>query len=129
MKHLKKGRKLSRTKNQREALLKIMLGDLLLREKISTTEAKAKELKPLAEKFISRVKKIASKDTAETLKVVRNLAPKLPRRMSLAKLKDLAHRFHGKRSGYFRIIKSGQRHSDGAKMAILELIKETDEKK
>ncbi|OGI26411.1 MAG: hypothetical protein A3J76_00300 [Candidatus Moranbacteria bacterium RBG_13_45_13] len=105
-----------------------MLGDLLVKEKISTTEAKAKELVPLAEKFINQTKKISSSDKTETIRIVRSLHPKLPHQMSLAKLKSIAERFQERRSGYFRIIKSGQRRSDGAKMAILELIKKTDEK-
>ena len=53
MKKRKKGRKLSREKNQRRALLETISGALLLREKIKTTEAKAKETSILAEKFIT----------------------------------------------------------------------------
>ncbi len=57
MKHLKRGRKFHRKKGQRNALLKNLLGNLVLNEKIETTEAKAKEIKPRIEKLITLGKK------------------------------------------------------------------------
>lgn len=105
-----------------------MLGDFLMKEKISTTEAKAKELKSAAEKIISQAKKINSGGQKETLKIARNLSVKLPRQVSLSRLKNLASRFAKRKGGYLRLIKSGQRYSDGAKMAVLELIEKETEK-
>jgi len=128
MKHLKKGRKLGRVKNKRKALLKIMLGDLLMKEKISTTEAKAKELKSAAEKIISQAKKINAGGQKETLKIARNLSVKLPRQVSLPRLKNLASRFAKRKGGCLRLTKLGQRYSDGAKMAVLELTEKETEK-
>ena len=81
MKHKKSGRKFSREKDQREAMLKIMLGDLLLKKRITTTLAKAKELKMIAEKIIGRTKKPES---------LRQLKSKLPRNIDLKTLRGIA---------------------------------------
>jgi large subunit ribosomal protein L17 len=118
MKHLKTGRKFSREKKQREALLKIMLGDLLIKKKISTTLAKAKELKSIAEKAIGKLKEDQG---------IRLLKSRLPRNVTPAALKDLAKLTASRKSGYLRVIKLGRRRSDSAEMAIVEIIK--DEKK
>lgn len=115
---------MSRIKKQREALMKIMLGDLLMKEKITTTEAKAKELKSLAEKNINKAKKMLSGDKKEMSKIARELFGKLPRHVKLSKMKELASRFAAKNSGYLRIFKKGPRRSDGARMAVIEFVKE-----
>ncbi len=115
MKHKKSGRKFSREKDQREAMLKIMLGDLLLKKRITTTLAKAKELKMIAEKIIGRTKKPES---------LRQLKSKLPRNIDLKTLRGIALIAAPKESGYSRVIKKGRRLSDSAPMAILEIIDE-----
>jgi len=115
MKHKKSGRKFSREKDQREAMLKIMLGDLLLKKRITTTLAKAKELKMIAEKIIGRTKKPES---------LRQLKSKLPRNIDLKTLRGIALIAASKESGYSRVIKKGRRLSDSAPMAILEIIDE-----
>lgn len=116
MRKLNKGRMLSRPKSQRKALLRTLATSLFLHEKIKTTEAKAKELRSVAEKFITKAKKndifsrrILSRDlsAATVKKLVDEIAPKYSER-------------HG---GYTRIIKLGPRHSDGAKIVIIELVK------
>ena len=116
MKKRKKGRKLSREKNQRRALLETISGALLLREKIKTTEAKAKETSILAEKFITQAKK-------NTLTSRRLLAKVLPQKIVKKLLEKLGPRYKEKNGGYTKIIKLGPRKSDGAKMAIIELVK------
>ena len=115
MKHKKSGRKFSREKDQREAMLKIMLGDLLLKKRMTTTLAKAKELKMIAEKIIGRTKKPES---------LRFLKSKLPRNIDLKTLRGIALIAAPKESGYLRVIKKGRRLSDSAPMAILEIIDE-----
>jgi len=96
-------------------MLKIMLGDLLLKRRITTTLAKAKELKMIAEKIIGRTKKPES---------LRFLKSKLPRNIDLKTLRDIALIAAPKESGYLRVIKKGRRLSDSAPMAILEIIDE-----
>ncbi|MFA6285399.1 MAG: L17 family ribosomal protein [Parcubacteria group bacterium] len=116
MKHKKTGRKFSREKKQREAMIKIMLGDLLLKRRITTTLAKAKELKMIAEKIIGRTKKPES---------LRYLKLKLPQNIDLKTLRGIALIAAPRESGYLRVIKKGRRLSDSAPMAILEIIDES----
>ena len=81
MKHLKTGRKFSREKKQREAMLKIMLGDLFMKRKMKTTLAKAKELKMIGEKMIGQMK---------DPKALRLLKSRLPRNITPSIIRDLA---------------------------------------
>jgi large subunit ribosomal protein L17 len=116
MRKRKKRRKLSRERNQRRALLKSLSGALLLNEKIKTTEAKAKEVSGLVEKSISQAKKgdLTSK---------RLLAKVFPKKTVKKLTEELGPRYKERKGGYTRIIKLGPRKSNGAKMAVIELIK------
>jgi large subunit ribosomal protein L17 len=121
MNHLAKGRKFSRVKKQRTALLKTLLGSLIMKEKITTTEAKAKEIKPMIDKIITKVKKI-SKDETKKVTVIRELRKELPL-MAVKKLSgEFSAKFSPRTSGYTRIIKIMQRKSDGAKLAVIEFV-------
>jgi len=115
MKHLKRSRKFSREKNQREALLKIMLGDLLKKKKIKTTLAKAKELKIIAEKTIGQMK---------DPRVLRIIKSKLPRDITPTIIKNIAAKTASRKSGFVKVIKNGARRSDGAQLAIIEIIED-----
>jgi large subunit ribosomal protein L17 len=119
MKHLQKGRKFSRTSKQRRALLKIMVGDLLMKEKISTTEAKAKEIKMLAEKIVNRIKSAFSSEK-KNVDALRKLAAVFPRKVGTDRLEKIASFFATRNSGYFQVVKTGQRRSDGAEMAVIK---------
>ncbi len=116
MRKLKQGRKFGRPASQRKALLKGLSAALFLREKIKTTEAKAKELKIVAEKQITRAKK-------GDLSSRRRLLRFLPKSVAKKLVDEIAPRYKQRPGGYLRIIKLGQRQSDGAKMAIIELVK------
>ena len=116
MKKLKKGRKFSREKDQKNALMNSLAREFFVRGKIKTTEAKARESLPIVEKIITRAKKgdlnskrilLKNFDINLVKKIVENIAPK----------------YKNINGGYARVIKLGQRKSDGAKMAFLELIK------
>ncbi len=115
MKKLKKGRKFNRERDQRRALLKTLAVSLLLKEKIKTTEAKAKELSPFVQKKITRAKK-------GDLAARRYLLTLFPERVVKKLIDDLGVRYKDRNGGYTRIIKLGQRKSDGARMAIIELV-------
>lgn len=116
MRKLNKGRMLSRPKDQRVALLRTLATSLFLHEKIQTTEAKAKELRSVAEKFITKAKK---NDVFSRRILTRDLSP-----VTVKKLVDeIAPKYAERHGGYTRIIKLGPRHSDGAKMVIIELVK------
>lgn len=116
MRKRNKGRKFGRKKDQRRALLKSLLSSFFLREKIHTTEAKAKEMRALAEKFITR-----AKDNNLTNR--RLLASYLSKGVAKKLIQELGPRYKERKGGYTRIIKLGQRKSDGARMAIIELVK------
>lgn len=121
MNHLAKGRKFSRVKNQRTALLKTLLGSLIMKEKITTTEAKAKEIKPMVDKIITKVKKISQNENKKVA-VIRDLRKELPL-MAVKKLSgEFSKKFSERASGYTRIMKIAQRKSDGAKMAVIEFV-------
>lgn len=120
MKHLQQGRKLGRTRNQRKALKKTLLGSLIMHEKIKTTEAKAKEIKPLIDKIINKAKRSA----IETKKaaVIRDLMAEIPA-MAVKKITGgFLDKFSGRRSGYARIIKLAPRKGDAAKIVIIEFV-------
>ena len=116
MRKLNKGRILSRPKNQRTALLRTLAASLFLHEKIKTTEAKAKELRSVAEKFITKAKK---NDVFSRRILTRDLNPVIVKKL----VDEIAPKYQERHGGYTRIIKLGPRHSDGAKMVIIELVK------
>ena len=116
MRKRKKGRKLSRKRNQRKALLRLLASALLLKEKIKTTEAKAKELSRFVEKFITRAKK---GDLSSRRLLLQNFSSKIVKKL----VEEIGPRYRERKGGYTRIIKLGPRKSDGAKMTIIELVK------
>ena len=116
MRKRKKGRKLNRQRDQRRLLFKSLIRSFVLHEKIKTTEAKAKEISSLSEKIITKAKK---GDLASRRLLSGFFCPK-----SLKKMMDeIAPRYKERKGGYTRIIRLGPRRSDGAKMAIIELVK------
>jgi len=116
MRKRKKGRKLNRKRGQRKALLTSLARELFLREKIKTTEAKAKEVAGFAEKQITKAK-------AQTVSARRRLAKNFSKPVVKKLVDEIAPKFKERKGGYTRIIKLGPRNSDGAKMAIIELVK------
>ncbi|MEI6580661.1 MAG: 50S ribosomal protein L17 [bacterium] len=117
MRHHNSKRKFGRTKNQRNALINSLALNLIVREKIKTTEPKAKELRPFIEKIVTHAKK-------NTLANKKLIVSKLSnRKKEVKKLFDIiAPKYIDKKGGYTRIIKMGVRKSDGAKMAIIEFV-------
>jgi large subunit ribosomal protein L17 len=103
-------------KGPRVALLKSLARSLILHEKIKTTEAKAKTLRSIVEKMITRGK-------VATVANRRVLAKETNPDMVKKLVNDIAPRYKERNGGYTRITKLGQRNSDGAKMAIIELVK------
>jgi len=116
MRHLVKGKKLRRDTAHRRALLRNLVTSFLEKERIKTTLAKAKAVRPVAEKMIT----LAKKDTLHARRQALSFIYKKP---VVKKLFDeIGPRFTERPGGYTRIIKIGSRAGDGAKMAILELI-------
>ncbi|KKS15902.1 MAG: 50S ribosomal protein L17 [Parcubacteria group bacterium GW2011_GWB1_41_6] len=115
MKHQKKGRKFGRTSNQRKALLNSLLCALIKNGKIKTTEAKAKELRPLAEKIITRSLR---GDLASRRYLSRYLAVNNVKKL----FEEIGPRYKERPGGYTRISKLPLRKSDGSKMSIIEFV-------
>src|SRR3989338_5562712 len=118
MRHHNTKRKFGRTKNQRNALMNSLALNLIVREKIQTTEPKAKELRPFIEKLVTTAKK----NNVATHKSI--TARLVNRTKEVKKLFDvIAPKYADRSGGYTRVLKLGARKSDGAKMAIIEFIK------
>lgn len=115
MAYHKAKRKFGREKNQRVALMKSLAYALTLKEKIQTTEAKAKSLRPFVEKLITLGKK-------DNLATRRLLEARVGARAAKKIATDLSPRYKERAGGYTRITKMVRRASDGAKMAIIELV-------
>ncbi len=114
--HRVAGRKLSRYRDQRVALLRGLVSELILHERITTTLAKAKETRVVAEKLITHGKK-------GTLHHRRLALAQIPNKRTVAKVfDDVAARYTDRAGGYTRIIKLGPRQGDAADMAIIELV-------
>ncbi len=117
MRHLKKGRKFGRVRNQRKALLKGLAVNLFMNKKIKTTLPKAKELKKFAERLIT----LAKKGSAPVLGY-RNVQKFLPKAAASRLVKDIAPMYKNRTGGYTRIIKTPVRTRDAAEMAYIELV-------
>ena len=116
MRHQKKRQKLTKSADQRRALLRSLISSIILKEKVITTEGKAKKIKPFLEKYISR----ANKDTLANRRfLLRDFSPKVVSKL----MKELGPRYQGRSGGYCRIVKLNLRKNDAAQMAIIELIK------
>jgi len=116
MRHGVRGRKLGRTSAHRRALFRNQLASLVTHERIVTTLAKAKELRPLAEKLITKGKQ----DTVASRRQVRRW---LENRDDVGRLFDhIAPRFSDRAGGYLRIIKLGPRLGDGAETAAIQFV-------
>ena len=112
MRHLRKGKKFSRKSGPRRALMKTLAVSFFLQGRIRTTEAKAKALRPYAERLIARARQATLADR-------RMLERALSRPAALRALAGAAD-MRERSGGYTRIVKTGIRKSDSAPMAIFE---------
>tara|TARA_A100000171_G_scaffold52166_1_gene69341 strand:+ start:2277 stop:2711 length:435 start_codon:yes stop_codon:yes gene_type:complete len=116
MRHRISGRKFSRTKSQRRALLSGLACSLIEKEQLRTTLPKAKDLRPYVEKLVTLGKDGGLSSRRRLISILRNetLASKL--------IDSFADRYKERQGGYTRIIKAGYRHGDNAPMAIIEFL-------
>jgi len=123
MRHLYSGRKLSRRKDHRTAMLANLASSLILKGRINTTDAKAKEVRPFVERMVTFAKRgdvharrivlARLKDAAAVKKLFDDIGPKFTERMG----------------GYTRILKLGFRKGDNAPISLMEFVGELEEKK
>ncbi|APS00409.1 50S ribosomal protein L17 [Pajaroellobacter abortibovis] len=147
MRHKNSGRKFSRKSSHRRAMLRNLAANLILHERIETTEAKAKELRRVAEKLITKAVRIgeiaytpreqlSEEHKVRRLHVSRLLRSYLPqfgsylekggisKRVNIIEkvMVDLARRFRTRPGGYTRIIKCSPRRGDNAPMSLIEFV-------
>ena len=116
MRHHNKNRKFGREKNQRKALLRTLLLSLIAHKKITTTEAKAKEIRPLIEKLVTKGKVVSVFSQ-------RSLVARLGSKKGAHTLiTDIAPRYRERHGGYTRITKLPRRLGDASKMAVIEFV-------
>ncbi|MCS6808441.1 MAG: 50S ribosomal protein L17 [Candidatus Kapabacteria bacterium] len=131
MRHLYAGRKLKRTSSHRRALLNNLATSLLQHKRITTTEAKAKELRPFVERLITKAKHAYMAEQQRQLPkghtldihARRVVGRSIRNKAVLQELFDtIAPVVENRPGGYTRIVKTGQRHGDGSRTAIIELV-------
>ena len=123
-------RKLGRTSSQRKALLRDLTTDLIINERIVTTEARAKEIRSTVEKMITlgkrgdlHARRQAAACVRNEVADVREEGEKIVVETALQKLfNDLASRYNERQGGYTRILKTEPRRGDAAPMVIIELV-------
>lgn len=118
MRHRAKHRQLSRTASHRKATLKNLAASLFAHERIVTTEAKAKELRPYAERLIT----LARRGDLHARRLVERRIQ--DRAVTQRLFAEIGKRFAARPGGYTRIIKLGHRSGDGAEVARIELLSE-----
>jgi len=116
MRHRQVGKKFGRVRGSRVAMLRSLLTSVVLYEKITTTETKAKAVKPLVERAITTAKKgdLASRRRLAAVVSTPGAVKKL--------LEELGPRYASRPGGYTRIIKLGVRQGDGSPMVLLEFV-------
>lgn len=118
MRHGNSGRRLGRTTSHREAMFRNLVTSFLNHEKITTTDAKAKEIRSVAEKMITLGKR-------GDLHALRQAASFIREKSVVTKLfTTIAPRYKDRSGGYTRIIKLGNRQGDAAPVSVIELVEE-----
>jgi large subunit ribosomal protein L17 len=153
MRHKNSGRKFDRNTSSRRAMLRNLVANLILHEHIETTDAKAKELRRVAERLITKARRLgpvaytpqaqlSPVDRARRLAAQRIIGAYIPRfgvrietggaptRVDLVEkvLLDLAKRYAARPGGYTRIVKFGPRRGDNAPISQIELVADGDAK-
>jgi large subunit ribosomal protein L17 len=151
MRHRNAGRQFSRNASHRRAMMRALTANLVAHERIETTDAKAKELRRVAERLITRAVRLGPiaytpQDKLSAADKSRRLAATLAMSQFLRRFAvvekggesrkidlvekvfvDLAKRFNGRPGGYTRIIKLGRRRGDNAPMALIEFVTSADQ--
>lgn len=116
MRHQKENKKFGREKGQRNAFLKSLLSNLILKGKIETTETRAKEVQRRVERLVTLAKK-------QNLASARILISRLSKKSALKLYHDIAPKYADRKGGYTRIIKLGKRRlGDASKVCTIEFL-------
>ena len=120
MRHLKKGRKLNRTRSHRKAMLSNMAASLVFYKRIRTTLPKAKTLSPFVERLITYSKN-ENKLHARRL-IISKIIGRNSKQIANILMDEIGPQYNSRNGGYTRIIKLENRKNDNAKMCILEFV-------
>ena len=123
MRHKKAGRRLGRTSSHRRAMMRNLVTSLLEHEKIITTDAKAKELRGVADKMITLGKRGTLHARRQALSFIRDS------RVTKKVFEVLSSRYTERAGGYTRIVKVGNREGDDALLSMIELMPAEEKKK
>ncbi len=123
MRHRKAGRKLGRTSSHRRAMMRNLVTSLLEHEKIITTDAKAKELRGVADKMITLGKRGTLHARRQALSFIRS------DQVTKKVFEELSPRYTERAGGYTRIVKVGNREGDDALLSMIELMPAEEKKK
>ncbi len=123
MKHNIKNKKLNRTSSHRKAMFMNLTNALIKHEQITTTLAKAKELKKFVEKIITLGKKANLQSRRKAISILQD------EKMTKKTFDVLASRYKDRKGGYTRIIKLGNRFGDNAPTAVIELVDRDEDAK
>lgn len=125
MRHKVFGRKLGRSSAHRKALRRNLMSELFKHERIRTTQAKAKSIRPEAERLITLAKRGLQAGDAKMVHARRLVSARLNGADTVKKLFDeIAPRYAERKGGYTRLLKLGPRLGDAAEMVVLELVEE-----
>lgn len=108
-------RKFGRIRGRRKSFLKTLEHNLIMREKIETTQARAKEIRPLVERMVTLAKK-------QNVASLRLLISKLPKASATKLYYEIAPRYQSRSGGYLRIVKTSRRMRDAAEQAVIEFV-------
>lgn len=125
MRHRVAGRILGRSSGHRRALWRNLVTQLFLHGQIETTEAKARAIRPAAERLITLAKRGLQRDEAGQVHARRLASARLYGKPAVSKLFDeIAPTYQDRPGGYTRMTKLGRRRGDNAEMALLELVRD-----
>lgn len=122
MRHRIFGRKLGRTKDERRLLFRNLVGEFIVHGRIKTTIARAKAIKPLIDKLVTKAKKA-------TIAQRRGLLGVLPKEAAIILINTIAPQLKNRASGFSRIIHLGERLGDDAAMVLMEWVDKIEIKK
>ena len=115
MRHGNVNRKFGRERGQRKALMRSLMRSLVLRGRMQTTLAKAKEVRPMMEKLVTRGRSATVANRRHIISVLGDVK-------ATQKLLVVAKNYDGRAGGYLRIVKMGPRKGDAAQMAVIEFV-------
>jgi len=123
MKHNINHRKLNRTSSHRKALLMNLSNALIKHEQITTTLAKAKELRPFVEKIVTLGKRGDLESRRKTISILKD------KKMTIKIFDTFADRYKDRKGGYTRIVKIGNRYGDNDPTAVIEFVDRDEDAK